>query len=63
MKLKSMIKVGDRVALSSGEDAVWWDVLEVEGFQLTIRETGTENRPQYTDTCFVKRHKGAEAET
>lgn len=49
------IEVGSVVAFNNLEDATWFDVLEMEGFLLTIREHGTNYSVQYMDKSLVKR--------
>lgn len=48
-------KIGDVVAFNNMADAVWFDVIEIEGFQMTVREHGTDYRPQVIDKSLVKR--------
>jgi hypothetical protein len=47
-------KVGDVVAFNELPDATWFDVLEINGFVMTIREHGTTYVEQRMDKAFVK---------
>ena len=51
---KSKIKVGSEVAFNTLPDAAWFEVLEINGFQLTLREAGTDYAAQFGDTSSVK---------
>lgn len=51
------IKEGSIVAFNNLSDAVWYNVLKVDGFVLTIREQDTDYQEQYIDKCFVKQVK------
>ena len=55
--MKKTIKVGDVVAFNTLPDAVWFDVLKVDGFRLTVREHGTDYRTQQIDKSTVKQIK------
>jgi hypothetical protein len=59
MKKLPEIKVGSKVAFNTLADAVWFDVLEIDGFTLVIRETGTSYAKQYMDKSLVKAVKSA----
>lgn len=49
------IKVGSKVAFNTLEDAIWFDVLEIHCFWLTVREAGHENyAKQSMDRSLVK---------
>ncbi|QWY83626.1 hypothetical protein [Rhizobium phage RHph_X2_26] len=48
------IEVGSIVAFNTLPDAVWFDVLSIDGFTLTIREHGTNYAKQSMDKSFVK---------
>lgn len=48
------ITVGSVVAFNTLKDAVWFDVLKIEGFTLTVREHGTDYAPQTIDKDLVK---------
>jgi hypothetical protein len=49
------LKVGGRVAFNLLDDATWFDIIEIDGFQLTLRETGMPNgKLQYIDKSLVK---------
>jgi hypothetical protein len=52
------VDVGDLVAFNMLEDAVWFEVLGIDGFNMTIREHdghGTPYREQVMDISLVKR--------
>lgn len=51
------IKVGAVVAFNTLPDATWFDVLEVNGFALTVREHGTDYAKQWVDRSLVKQVK------
>lgn len=52
------VKIGDVVAFNTLKTAVWFDVIDIRGFMLTIREHGNENyKEQYIDRSLVKRIK------
>jgi len=51
---KTKIATGTQVAFNLTNEATWFDVLDVDGFKMTIRETGTNYAEQYMDTCYVK---------
>jgi hypothetical protein len=57
---KTEIKVGSQVAFNKLDDAVWFDVLEIEGMMMTIREHGTDYRKQYMDKSLVVQVKEGE---
>ncbi len=57
MAKKQEIKVGTLVAFNTLPDAAWFEVLEVNGFLLTIKEYGTEYASQTMDKSFVKQIK------
>jgi len=48
------IEVGSIVAFNTLDDAVWFDVLQIDGFTLTIREHGTNYAKQTMDKSCVK---------
>lgn len=52
-KMKPVV-VGAVVAFNTLPDAAWFDVVAVEGFELTVREHGTQNRTQRIDKSLVK---------
>jgi hypothetical protein len=52
-KQKLEATVGREVAFNNLKDAVWFTVLAVEGFTLTIREVGTNYAPQTADKSMV----------
>jgi hypothetical protein len=58
-EISHMIKitVGSQVAFNKLADATWFDVLEIEGFTLTIREHGTKFAVQHMDISLVKKVK------
>lgn len=51
-----VVKAGAVVALNMLEDAVWFDVLEVNGHLLTVRQQGSSVK-QTIDVCMVKQVK------
>lgn len=53
MKKKKEIKVGSQVAFNNLPDAVWFDVLEINGLLLVIREHGTNYATQTMDKSLV----------
>lgn len=50
----SEIKVGYQVAFNNLKNAVWFDVMAIDGFHLTIREHGTNFANQFSDKSLVK---------
>jgi len=48
------VKVGSVVAFNELPDAVWFEVLSIDGFNLTIREHGTDYATQVIDKGYVK---------
>jgi hypothetical protein len=52
--MKQKIKVGDIVAFNNLPDAVWFDVLEIDGPRIVIREHGTDFAKQIMDRSLVK---------
>ena len=53
MSKKQEIKVGSQVAFNKLDDAVWFDVLEIDGMLIVIREHGTEYAKQVMDKSLV----------
>ncbi len=51
------IVVGSQVAFNKLADAVWFDVLEIKGPLLIVREQGTNYASQTIDKCFVQQVK------
>jgi len=51
--MQKKITVGSKVAFNRLADAVWFDVLEIKGFNLIIRETGTDYATQVMDKSLV----------
>jgi hypothetical protein len=47
------IFVGSKVAFNREPDAYWFEVLEINGFTLTVREVGTDYAPQKIDKSAV----------
>ena len=47
-------KVGDVVAFNMLPDAAWFDVLEIAGFMMKVREHGTNYKEQIIDKGGVK---------
>lgn len=52
MKMKK-IAVGDRVAFNMLSDATWFEVVQIDGFRMVVREEGATN-DQVSDTSLVK---------
>lgn len=52
--MKKTIEIGNKVAFNTLPDATWFDVVAVNGFTLTVRETGTDYAVQVIDRCAVK---------
>lgn len=50
---RGQVKKGDLVKMSHASDVVF-QVLDIEGFMVQIREAGTEYRPQWVDVCYVQ---------
>ena len=56
-KLKPIV-VGSVVAFNELPDTYWFEVLEINGFNMTIREEGKSNyREQYMDKSLVRQVK------
>jgi hypothetical protein len=55
--MSNVIKVGDIVAFNNLPDAAWFDVLGITGFNLLIREHGTDYATQWADISTVKQIK------
>ena len=47
------VAIGSIVVVSSAPDATRWEVLGIKGTALTVRESGTDYRPQVIDKCQV----------
>jgi hypothetical protein len=57
MKKTPEAAVGALVAFNNLDDAAWFEVLEIDGFTLTLREydgQGTNYAKQYMDKSLVK---------
>lgn len=54
MKIHNQVRAGSKVAFNVLADAVWFDVIEIRGFAMRVRETGTENAEQAADLSLVK---------
>lgn len=54
---KTNIHPGDKVAFNTLSDAIWFDVISVDGFILKIREVDTNYAFQYMDCGYVKQWK------
>jgi hypothetical protein len=54
MPKKHEPKVGDVVAFNDLPDAVWFDVLSINGFMMEIREHGTNYAVQHFDKGLVR---------
>lgn len=52
--MTTKIKTGSIVAFSKQPDAVWFDVISIDGFTIMVREHGTSNRVQPSDTSLIK---------
>ena len=52
-------KVGDVVAFNMLPDAAWFDVLEINGFIMTVREHDTDYAVQHIDKGGVKQIRGS----
>jgi hypothetical protein len=50
---------GDLVAFSHLPDATWFEVLTIDGYAMTVREAGTDDAAQRSDTSLVKQRKSA----
>ena len=48
------VAVGNEVAFNMQRDAVWFTVEAVDGFTLTVRQSGTNNATQQIDRSLVK---------
>lgn len=59
MAKKLKIEVGSLVAFNMLDDATWFEVLEIDGFHMRIREAGTNYATQNMDTSLVKRVRKA----
>lgn len=51
--MMNKISVGKFVAFNRLSDAVWFEVLAIDGFMLTVRERGTDFAPQQIDRSIV----------
>lgn len=51
------INIGDVVAFNTLKDAVWFDVVDIKGFALIVREAGTANATQVIDRSYVKQSR------
>ena len=47
------VNVGDIVVLNNLADATPFEVLAVDGFVVTVREAGTEYKPQFIDKEMI----------
>lgn len=54
---KGNIFVGSKVAFNKLDDAVWFEVENINGFILTVREDGTDYASQQIDVSAVKQIK------
>lgn len=58
--MKNKIEVGKQVAFNNLPDAVWFDVIAVDGFNMRIREIGCpDHAEQHADTSMVKQVRAA----
>jgi len=55
------VTVGCEVAFNTLDDAVWFEVLAVNGFQIIVREAGTDYAPHYSDVSLVKQVRAMQA--
>jgi hypothetical protein len=53
------LKPGDLVAFNRLSDATWFEVLTIDGYAMTVREAGTDDAAQRSDTSLVKQRKSA----
>ncbi len=51
--MTKMVKIGDHVAFNRLSDATWFEVTEIDGFMLTIREENTKYAEQRIDKSLV----------
>ena len=56
------IQIGDAVAFNKLPDAVWFDVVTVDGYLLTVREAGADYAAQRIDSSLVKQHRTAQGD-
>lgn len=58
---KQNIKVGSKVTFNTMDDATWFDVVAIDGFNLTVKEEGEVNgqpyATQHADKSLVKQVK------
>lgn len=54
------IEKGDLVAFNKLDDAVWFEVLGIQGCTILVREAHTDYASQYSDTSLVRKHKKPE---
>jgi len=47
------VKKGDTVVFNELPTAAKYEVLEVDGFNIKIRESGTDYKPEYSDASLV----------
>jgi hypothetical protein len=57
MKKTPTITIGSQVAFNRLADAVWFDVIDIKGFNLVLREHGTDYAKQVMDKSLVKQVK------
>ncbi len=55
----SALTPGDLVAFNRLPDATWFEVLTIDGYSMTVREAGTDDAAQRSDTSLVKQRKSA----
>jgi hypothetical protein len=48
------VEVGSVVAFNKLADATWFDVVSKDGFNIEVREHGTDYATQRSDTSLVK---------
>lgn len=48
------VKEGSKVAFSTLPSATWYEVVKRDGFEITVRQEGTNNPVAYSDVSLVK---------
>ena len=54
MAKKLKVEVGSIVAFNTLDDAVWFEVLAIDGFRIEVREENTDYKSHFSDTSLVK---------
>ncbi len=52
--MTSTFKVGDQVRVTQSRTGTLYEIVTIDGFHCTIREAGTQYRPQNFDTSLLK---------